>query len=115
MRVRIARALAVTGGVLLAVRTVGAVDAQDCDRWITALGNETAGAAPKADRGALLDDLHSAARQGRDGQVAGAKRDVAKFQEKVKALAAKQKLGGVEGKRLTTLSETVRRCLDRAR
>jgi hypothetical protein len=100
--------------VLLYALPVHALDVADCRLWMEQLGGETATLPIAHDqRDALLRQLKDAPLAGRQPNLPGSIESVRKFQERAAALARDGKVSPTEGERLHTLSETVRRCLER--
>ena len=111
---------AITAASLLSLAPVPvrALNAEDCRLWLAQLRAETAsvpvaGAKNGHERERLLARLDDASRP--RASLTDSLRQVTKFQEHAAILADGGKVTPVEGKRLATLSEAVRRCIERVR
>ena len=118
-----ARAVAaITAASLLSLAPVPAraLSAEDCELWLAQLREETAsvpvaGAKNGHERERLLARLDDASLLRPQASLTDSLRQVTKFQQHAAMLADGGKVTPVEGKRLATLSEAVRRCLERVR
>ena len=113
---------AITAASLLSLAPVPAraLSAEDCQLWLAQLRAETAsvpvaGAKSGHERERLLARLDDASLQRPRASLTDSLRQVTKFQEHAAMLADGGKVTPVEGKRLATLSEAVRRCIERVR
>ena len=113
---------AITAASLLSLAPVPAraLSAEDCQLWLAQLREETA-SVPVADaksgheRERLLARLDDASLRRPQASLIESLRQVTKFQEHAAMLADGGKVTPVEGNRLSTLSEAVRRCIERVR
>ena len=96
-----------------------ALSAEDCQLWLAHLAETAsvpvAGANSGHERERLLARLDNASLQRPQASLIESLKQVTKFQEHAAMLADGGKLTPVEGKRLATLSEAVRRCIGRVR
>jgi hypothetical protein len=100
--------------VLLHALPAPALDVADCRLWLEVLGGETA-TVPLArdEHDALLRQLRNTPLEGHRPNLPESIDSVTKFQDRAAALGRDGKVSPTEGERLHTLSETVRRCLER--
>ncbi len=104
----------------LAAAPARALSAEDCQLWLAQLRAETAsvpvaGAKSDHERERLLARLDDASLRRPRASLIESLRQVTKFQEHAAMLADGGKVTPVEGKRLATLSEAVRQCIERVR
>ena len=106
--------LGIVLAVLLHTLPAHALDVADCRLWLGVLGDETA-TVPLArdERDALLRQLKDTPLEEHRPNLAKSIDSVTRFQKQAAALARDGKVSPTEGERLHTLSETVRRCLER--
>jgi hypothetical protein len=100
--------------VVLQALPAHALDVADCRLWLEVLGDETATVPlARGERDALLRQLKDTPLEGHRPNLPESIDRVTKFQQRAAALARDGKVSPTEGERLHTLSETVRRCLER--
>ncbi len=120
MAARAVAAITAASFLSLAPVPARALSAEDCQLWLAQLRAETAsvpvaGAKNGHERERLLARLDDASLLRPRASLTDSLRQVTKFQEHAAMLADGGKVTPVEGKRLATLSEAVRRCLERVR
>jgi hypothetical protein len=113
--------VATLGALVLVFPMPGAaVTLEDCERWRQQLKGEASqvevsGAAGRNERDSLVEDVDAARTPGDAKSTADALRGVDEFRKRAGRLTAEGKVSATAGKRLDTLADTYRHCIEQAR